>query len=785
MISIVSDLDHLVENTLDFVVQNLEDYVVAYIEILNAIDQNLDKKICVQVPVVVHWFKRMSERYPQGTMKFDVIDARSYLEQLWGLDIPAEVSSNEVVQAGLLNISEKPDPGEDFNDFILRTFYDREFAVKDFPFNNSVDLLEAYNEEKWKRNQQSPLIYRTYLDRIDQWKKNENVSQRRGLVERLSQDPQPLHKNLKRFKVLKFYKSLGPKLMGGEYQFFWELNLNLHQLEVHDNEIPEVVNHVKFQLKELDLPQNENDSLMIISSLSGYLLAEFDFIETDLLQKPELISDKIVGLLSEKFSSLMELIKQRVEKLKELIKPEVPSLPDLSWDFDRMLVWATEKYLPYQSWCDKNNVVDLRIYELSELFSNWVAENWHEIHSNSKHMVFNIFPNHAKDFQQDDKINLVLVIDNLGWNMASDLEQLFLEQNFNILVREPYLSMLPSETEISKKCLLSGAPTYAGIDNNTYTNIIEKGWVPYFNDASFRYLSDPGKLNAITEIDAKTYVVNYHAVDAALHTPSDKLGLSHIQHIHNILVGFVDKVIGFIKRHNIQNQVRIHIVTDHGSIRIPDEAPNDLDPNFFKSSKFPEVSHRYVSITNIGFTQLPDYLRKDCVLLPSNEFGNEKHFLCAKRANRFKPTDNSSYVHGGVSPEEVIVPYLTFESVTQPVQELSIILVNNKFRYREEEINIEVGNPNQSKVENVQISVLNNNIEAEPLKLDNLGISELRRASINALFKKTNITEDQTNISFLVSFYCRGERHSFTIIKPIEMKTMFEVKDTSMFDDLD
>jgi len=125
---------------------------------------------------------------------------------------------------------------------------------------------------------------------------------------------------------------------------------------------------------------------------------------------------------------------------------------------------------------------------------------------------------------------------------------------------------------------------------------------------------------------------------------------------------FVDKVIGFIKKHNIQNQVRIHIVTDHGSIRIPDEAPNDLDPNFFKSSKFPEVSHRYVSVTNIGFTQLPDYLKKDCVLLPSNEFGNEKHYLCAKRANRFKPTENSSYVHGGVSPEEVIVPYMTFEA---------------------------------------------------------------------------------------------------------------------------
>ena len=181
---------------------------------------------------------------------------------------------------------------------------------------------------------------------------------------------------------------------------------------------------------------------------------------------------------------------------------------------------------------------DPSLYELADVFATWLYDNWHEIHANSKRMVFNILPNHASQFGQDGNINLILVIDNLGWRLVSSLQDLLLEQGFYLTLAEPYLSMIPSETEISKKCLLSGSPTYQGIDNKSYSAIIEKGWVPYFNQAGFRYLSDPGKLDDLPEIDAQTYVVNYRAIDTALHMSSAQLGLPHTKHISQLVGGF-------------------------------------------------------------------------------------------------------------------------------------------------------------------------------------------------------------------------------------------------------
>ena len=128
----------------------------------------------------------------------------------------------------------------------------------------------------------------------------------------------------------------------------------------------------------------------------------------------------------------------------------------------------------------------------------------------------------AAELKHPGWVNLVLVIDNLGWSFTELLRGLFQERGYYLTSAEPYLAMAPSETEISKKCLLSGAVGYQAMDDKTYKGIIEKGWVPYFNDTAFRYISDIGRLSEVETIDAAAYVVNYLAVDRALHHSADE-----------------------------------------------------------------------------------------------------------------------------------------------------------------------------------------------------------------------------------------------------------------------
>jgi len=220
------------------------------------------------------------------------------------------------------------------------------------------------------------------------------------------------------------------------------------------------------------------------------------------------------------------------------------------------------------------------------------------------------------------------VIDNLGWTFSEMLRDMFQERGYFLAGAEPYLAMLPSETEISKKCLLAGAVGYQAIDDKTYKGMIEKGWVPYFKDNAFRYFSDIGSLSAIETIDAASYVVNYLAIDKALHKSADEIGMPHRDHIYHLLGKLVENTISFIEKHDLQENIRIHVVSDHGSTRIPANVQNDLDQAFFKTNGFEARSHRYVTVSSERFAGLADNLKLDCFSCPPMIFESGECAVC-------------------------------------------------------------------------------------------------------------------------------------------------------------
>lgn len=783
MIRFISDLNHLVKDSDELVISSMSDYVTAYESVLQSFDKKQDITVYVQLSTVEYWFNQMAERYPEGIIVFEHIDARIRLQQLWGIQIPETVEPAEIIEASLLELELTPSPGDRFEDFLLETFYDPLYAAKDFPISKLVEILDAFDENRWKRNESLRLVYKTYLRRIDLWRTKEKGRDRKELINRLSNNPISLRNALREFNVLQFYKDLGHKLLGKEYEFFESLQLNLQQLRVNEKEIPNITNQITYVLKGFGTPANSDDMTLLVSIVSGYLIREFEILEDILLKSPDLLTEKLILALEDKFISLQYRLGKRIGRLKKMIQPEKPEHPDFGWDTEQMLAWATQKYLPYQAWCIANNLLDSSLYELGDVFATWLYDNWHEIHANSNRMVFNILPNHASQLGQKGEINLILVIDNLGWMQVSSLQELFQEQGYYLTLAEPYLSMIPSETEISKKCLLSGSPTYQGIDNKSYTAIIEKGWIPYFNQADFCYLSDPGKLIGLHEITAQTYIVNYRAIDTALHMSSAQLGLLHTQHIQNLLVGFVETVVDFVKKHALEDKIKIHVVTDHGSLRIPEQVPNDLNTDSFKGPDYPNLSHRFVEVTNTRFEMLSDNLKLDCFFIPSTEFGNHSHFLCARRANRFLPTDEKFYVHGGLSPEEIVVPHLVFEAAIEPVQDLTVLLMNNQFRYRKEIVELEIGNPNEYSVENIYITTLNSNFDIEPQKVEWLNSERNLPLSINGLFRQSPNPEEKTSLSFLIRYECHGDKHTQTVKLPIDMKAMVELRDAHIFDE--
>ena len=785
MIRLIEDLNGLVSSATDDVISSIADYVSAYEKILKAYAEGQDLTLYIPHTTVMRWFSQMSSRYPKGVFMIECIDARCRLEELWDISIPKDVSSEEIIAAGLLDLNISPPKDARFDHILLEHFYHPLFAAKNFPFARLCDLLTVYDSTKWGNSAKNQLVSRTYSKCLADWKSKAKNFELKRLIDLFSTDVNNLKGQLMKYKILRTYKALGQKLIGDDFSILESLKPDLSKLQIDESYIKDIIDQITYILNGYQEPSNIEEVETLISNLSGYLVIELETVEKILKNHPDWITADIINILEMKFEAIQDRVGRRLKALKGLVQPPLPSKPDQTWDLEQMVNWATQSYLPYQFWCASNNRMNEEIYKQADEFAQWLYNNWQDIRANSKKMVFNILPNHADWLKSDESINLVLVIDNLWWGLVPIIKELFQRHGFFLSKVEPYISMLPSETEISKKCLLAGTPSYNDIDNKTYKNIIEKGWVPYFNDATFQYLSDPGKLDDIGEITSHTYVVNYLAIDKALHMSSDKIGMPHLKYISSLLEGFVETIAEFIDKHDLKKKIVIHALTDHGSTTIPADIANDLDLSGFKNTDFTVRSSRYIAVSNEKFYSLPENWKKDCFFLDATEFGNDSHYLSARRGNRFVKTDDSFYAHGGLSPEEVIVPHLIFEAVKVSLQDLTLLLAHNEFRYRKEKITLEIGNPNEFAVENIRISVINSNIETDQVTIDSLNGKNNILLEMTAQFNLTANADESSSLTFHIRFICHDERHEQTAMLPIAMRAMVETKGKSAFDDLE
>lgn len=782
MIKVVSDVNHFANATRGEVLDSIEKYPAVYAKCLSALNSKSDLVIYVGQQATFNWFKNMSLRYQQGTFVFETLDARQVLAQKWGVALPAELRNEEILESNLLALDLLAQPGQSFEDLLLGHFYSPLFSNKAFPFTQLPQLLAAVDAGRWKTNHAIPLLARTLNQRIEIWKTKARSAEQRQLIEWFAADPSSLQKRLMQFRVLRAYPVIGENLLSDQYVVFAALKLQLQDLAVDENNIPAAITQVTYQLNSYQ-PKSADDLGALIAQVSGLLWVEFETLEKLLLSHPQWISHVIVDQLENKFETFSRRIIKRLAALRAHIRPAKPASPDANWDAAQMLDWAIRSYLPYQAWCSAREQFDPELFSIGDKFSEWLMKNWNDIHANSKRMVFNILPNIGSELNNPQRVNLMLAVDNLAWSFAETLRDLFQGKGFYLLSAEPHLAMLPTGTENSKKCLLSGAVGYTAIDDKTYKSMLEKGWVPYFQNNAFRYISDIGSLKKIKTIDATTYIVNYLAVDKALHKSQDEIGMTHRKHIHHLLEELVENVVAFIEQHNLGDRIRIHVVSDHGSTQIPSSVSNGLDPAFFKQEGFEAPSHRFLEVSNERFSMLADNLRLDCFFLYSNDFLLPRNVLCARRANRFLPVDKDVFVHGGILPEEVVVPYMAFEPATVPLQELTVLLPKNAFRYRLETLALEIGNPNAAAVEQVQVSALNGNVEweFEPIAILNGRTKAVRQVA--ARFKLTSLLEEQSVLSLRVRFRSRGETHAFDVKLPILMRKMVEEKNTRVFDE--
>ncbi|RLC91048.1 MAG: hypothetical protein DRI77_14280, partial [Chloroflexi bacterium] len=443
------------------------------------------------------------------------------------------------------------------------------------------------------------------------------------------------------------------------------------------------------------------------------------------------------------------------------------------WTADEWLDWAVEHYLPYRFWLEEIGQHDEEIAAQADAYADWLYAHYPALRLTYPKMVYHGL------LALHDRLNgpapvLVVVVDNLNHKFHPDLVRYLRAQGFFVEQSIPHLAMLPSCTEVSKKCLFIGQPE--PFSGTAYEKPTHKAWEPALGGRRVRYLPHVGALRSVKRREHDVYFLNYLPVDETLHDDEQQTGVPYSAAVRQRLRALAEDIRAFAERIGAERDLVVIVISDHGSTRISADAPNPIDRQFY-ASRVDDKHHRYVTISDKELAALPDNVRFECYVFERKRFGLPTNYLAARSTYHFAEPGEGIYVHGGLSPEETIVPLTVFTPVAVTPRPLTVRLLADEFRYGVKSlIRLELVNPNQYACQGVRVEVLNPNVEADPVALGDLDALSQTEVQIEARIRRSG--EDLAALQVRVGYQFLGQPHSQLGELPVKMKRIM----TTTFD---
>ena len=774
-------------------IEEIQDYVPSYSAIQTAIHNNKQTTVIVRHKTCGHWLKRALPKYTDKAIAWSICTPRQVIESEWGVSAPPSVSDAEIIRSGLLDYDIRAKENQSFEDALLEYFFCPQLGYSKFPQNQLVDLLNSYDaswftlvnpSSEWEKSQNIPLARRLYEKRLRQWSEKAQSEEERWLIELYRENPASLYQLLTTYKVIRGYPTnIQRRVLGDDYSILASLKLDVEQLSVKESVVKEAKDSIEIYLRSKIHPEILIDEFTeILESVNGCLLIEFNLIQEMLHSLSIPVTQELVAAVQTKFRPLQERIPSELAVLSNLVQPARPKEPQAEWTADEWMSWAVKEYLPYHFWLEEGNAADEEIASYVQMYGDWLYDNYLQLRHHYDYMLYKAFINAQGELTQSEYA-LVVVIDNLNLKFFDILAALLQSHGYSSTLRKHYLTLLPSETRVCKRCLLAGQPSNEDIHARQYDDIITQEWSGFFGSKKVKYVPSLGELINLPSLDSNIYFLNYRPIDEVLHQSAEDIGQSHTELIRQFLSGLVSSIDEFAKKFEIDDRLLLCICSDHGSTKIPKEMPNPIDLKFFHE-RCDHETHRFIQLSDAELSNLAENHRYQCYFLDRKTYGNDANYLIAKGYYRFKKTEKSFYVHGGCTPEETIVPFALFKKASIHLEKPRLSLLDNVFRYAVKSIiKLDIVNPNEYPLENVSLTIQQTDVIAsslrssQPSAYDEVVLAEIPAKQvvtqkIPCRFART--AEKIEKLALTLHFQYRGQEQSFDYEFSITMKAMME-----------
>lgn len=383
----------------------------------------------------------------------------------------------------------------------------------------------------------------------------------------------------------------------------------------------------KFILKFLEHESNHNDKLIITTKSIEY----FSF-------NPHNISPEVFFALKN-FATDKDLA--RLNKLQPMAEPQ--SIPSGS---DQVFLWFDNEYLPYrQRSIEVNDEEARRIsIEKAQEFSLWYLDYYPRAIIKGQ----NLAPHRAQKIKEQHKeyVSLFVILDGLNVIDSKILINAILSaeytNNLDLVENSFVFSLLPTVTEFTKKYIVNGSLSINSEKLDKLGVDISDDHSPVDNLSKAK----PGEIIIwrIQEPDN-----TYHSGSKAADLPTK---------IKGQLVIISERIKEVVKETPLYCSLRIIITTDHGRMLGKSQrdvkVPNDM------------VAHGRAAWGNsaLEFDSKGYLIENNIVYISDDSYylnGQTVAIILSDQAFEHETFSEEVSPHGGLFPEEVILPWLVFE----------------------------------------------------------------------------------------------------------------------------
>jgi hypothetical protein len=680
----------------------ITDYVPVRIAIRRALNDRTSLTVHITHPTLLHWFKDLRS-YSPHSVSWNVVDPTEDFKDCFGYYPPPIFTPKLIVQLDLHALRPPPHgKGVDPIAWILEQKIHPLWGYSDTYPDHLVQIA------LWAIELSSPLP--TYIlplaqQQLEQWA-TQNAAYRFLHAATISEDSTRLllHAFLHRYDSSWLHQQHLANIPMVEVHHYLESCITL--IQSYDSQITSYWNNRLVTSEQLP----EMSIAVALEQMSGLSMAEVKPLISFINRHPSSFNADLQQQIASTFSQLPAAA-QVIQELAAKIPVDPPTIPEPSSSTEHWLRWATQAYLPYFAWIIRHNQPRQHQQACARAFADWLFDAYPAwLNTETSPLIINQYQQMRQILDRDPDVLVVwLIVDGLTWWQGEVLQAECEQQGLSTQSRKVGIAALPSITHISKRVLVTGLPAANkepyGVAQAAREQLGRSGiahYVCYGLDEGIRYVDQDTSVQCL--------IILFNMLDTVAHatkTFTDDAGIR----------GYLDTLaqgLAKIQQHCERHGKRWHILigSDHGSTLLPPDAPSLPLPleaqeisDIWDDAVLHQVekqSPRSVIINNLQKVS-PD-ISTHWYVLESTRYQLAQHYL-VPRGYAYVGQRPTGWTHGGLTPEEVIVPLLHLTPEEWSIEPIEVQIIGSLRANQSTPLTVEIVNANHIPLEMVHIQI--------------------------------------------------------------------------------